>query len=174
VILPANKGNWNVKWTKSGAIAPEKINEKYWMYFLGTSVDGKDQMGLASSPDLLHWTEETRTPVLPVRPGKFDSRVAEPGPAPIVNSHEIVLVYNGADDNLVYRTGIAVFDRKDPRKLLSRSEEPLFSPEKDWEKVGQVPNVVFAEGMVQKGQKYLFYYGGADKYVGVAEAELRN
>ena len=37
VILPAYKGHWNVRWTKSGAIVPEKINGKYWMYFLGTS-----------------------------------------------------------------------------------------------------------------------------------------
>ena len=51
--------------------------------------------------------------------------------------------------------------------------EPVFSPEKDWEKVGQVPNVVFVEGMVQQGDRYLFYYGGADKYVGVAEATTR-
>ena len=26
VIIPAYKGNWNVKWTKSGAIVPEKID----------------------------------------------------------------------------------------------------------------------------------------------------
>lgn len=172
VIIPANKGNWNVKWTKSGAIVPEKINEKYWMYFLGTSADGKDQMGLASSPDLLHWTEETKTPVLPVRPGKFDSRVAEPGPAPILSTDEIILVYNGADDKLVYRTGVAVFDRKDPRRLLGRSDQPLFSPEREWEKAGQVSNVIFVEGMVKRDKNYLFYYGGADKYVGVAETEL--
>ena len=107
---------------------------------------------------------------MPVRVGRFDSRVAEPGPSPIVTPHGVVLIYNGAGDNLVYRTGIAVFDRNDPRKLLWRSDEPIFSPEKDWEKVGQVPNVIFVEGMVKLGNKYLFYYGGADKYVGVAEA----
>lgn len=169
VIIPANKGNWNVKWTKSGAIVPEKIKGKYWMYFLGTSAEGKDQVGLASSTDLLHWTEETKTPVLPVRPGRFDARVAEPGPAPIVTATGLVLIYNGADDQLVYRTGIAVFDRNDPRKLIWRSDEPVFAPEKDWEKVGQVPNVVFVEGMIHRGDHWLFYYGGADKYVGVAE-----
>ena len=101
VIIPANKGNWNVKWTKSGAIVPEKIDGKYWMYFLGTSPDNKDQGGLAYSQDLMHWTEATKTPVLPVRPGQFDSRVAEPGPAPILTPNGIVLVYNGADDKLV-------------------------------------------------------------------------
>ncbi len=174
VILPANKGNWNVKWTKSGAIVPEKLNGKYWMYFLGTSADNKDQAGLAFSMDLLHWTEATEKPVLPVRPGKFDSRVAEPGPSPIVTTDGIVLIYNGADDKLVYRTGVAVFDRKDPRRLIWRSEQPVFSPEKDWEKVGQVPNVVFVEGMVRRGDRYVFYYGGADTYVGVAEAGIRH
>jgi predicted GH43/DUF377 family glycosyl hydrolase len=172
VILPAYKGNWNVKWTKSGAIVPEKIDGKYWMYFLGTTADNKDQAGLASSPDLLHWTEATQTPALPVRPGRFDSRVAEPGPAPIVTPNGIVLIYNGADDKLVYRTGIAIFDRNDPRKLLWRSEEPIFSPEKEWEKVGQVPNVVFVEGVLKEKNRYRFYYGGADKYVGVAEASI--
>ncbi len=79
----------------------------------------------------------------------------------------IVLVYNGADDQLVYRAGIAVFDRNDPRKVIFRSEEPVFEPELQWEKVGQVPNVVFVEGMVKKEQGYLLYYGAADKFVGV-------
>jgi beta-1,2-mannosidase len=183
VILPAYQGNWNKGWTKSGAIVPEKIGGKYWMYWLGTAADKTDQMGLSYSSDLIHWTEATETPVLPKRPGKFDSRVVEPGPAPIFTPRGIVLIYNGADDQLVYRTGVAVFDRHDPRKLLSRSDEPIFAPEKEWEKAGQVPNVVFVEGLVfTKGKdegmaatpdRFFFYYGGADKYVGVAEAPAK-
>jgi predicted GH43/DUF377 family glycosyl hydrolase len=173
VILPAYRGNWNKGWTKSGAIVPEKIDGKYWMYWLGTSADKTDQMGLSFSTDLLHWTEATETPVLPRRPGKFDSRVVEPGPPPILTDSGIVLIYNGADDKLIYRTGVAVFDRKDPCKLLSRTDAPIFSPEKDWEKVGQVPNVVFVEGMARQGNRWLFYYGGADKYVGVIEAPVQ-
>ena len=127
VILPAYKGNWNVKWTKSGAIIPEKIDGKYWMYFLGTTADNKDQAGLASSSDLIHWTEATQTAVLPVRPGRFDSRVAEPGPSPIVTPDGIVLIYNGADDKLVYRTGVAVFDRKDPAQIDCGEVKSQFS-----------------------------------------------
>jgi len=172
VILPAYKGNWNVRWTKSGAIVPEKVAGKYWMYFLGTTPDNKDQMGLASSTDLLHWTEATSVPVLPVRPGDFDSRVAEPGPPPIVTPNGIFLIYNGADDKLVYRTSVAVFDRNDPRVLVSRTNIPIFAPEKQWEKVGQVPNVVFVEGMVRQAERYLFYYGGADTNIGVAQAPV--
>jgi len=170
VILPAYQGKWNRGWTKSGAIVPEKIAGKYWMYWLGTAEDKTDQMGVSSSTDMRHWSEETDAPVLSRRPGKFDSRVVEPGPPPMVTPDGIVLVYNGADDNLVYRTGIAVFDKHDPRKVLYRSEEPVFVPEREWEKNGQVPNVVFVEGMAKRGKEWLFYYGGADKYVGVATA----
>jgi predicted GH43/DUF377 family glycosyl hydrolase len=169
VILPAYKGHWNVGWTKSGAIVPEKINGRYWMYFLGTSADKTDQMGLASSTDLIHWTEAADLPVLPRRPGQFDSRVVEPGPSPILTNAGIVMVYNAADDKLVYRTAIAVFDRHDPSRLLWRSEQPVFFPEENWERIGQVPNVVFVEGMARVGQSYYFYYGAADKYVGVAK-----
>ena len=170
VILPAYRGRWNVGWTKSGAIVPEKIDGKYWMYFLGTAADKTDQMGLAYSLDLLHWADALDVPVLPRRPRTFDSRVVEPGPPPIVTPDAIVLIYNGADDALVYRTGVVRFDRTDPRKVLSRTEAPVFAPEADWEKAGQVPNVVFVEGMVRQDNRWLFYYGGADKYVGVAEA----
>jgi predicted GH43/DUF377 family glycosyl hydrolase len=172
VILPAYKGNWNVRWTKSGVIVPKKLKGKYWMYFLGTGANQTDQMGLANSSDLLHWTEVTKTPVLPSRWGQFDSRVVEPGPPPILTATSIVLIYNGADDHLVYRTAVAVFDRDNPAKILARSDQPIFGPESEWEKIGQVPNVVFVEGMVRLKQRYLFYYGGADKYIGVAEAAV--
>jgi predicted GH43/DUF377 family glycosyl hydrolase len=111
-------------------------------------------------------------PVLPARPGQFDSRVVEPGPTPILTPQGIVVVYNAADDRLVYRTAVAVFDRNDPRKLVSRSRRPIFAPVEAWEKFGQVPNVVFVEGMVRRAEHYFFYYGGADKYVGVVRAPL--
>lgn len=172
ILLPAYQGNWNKGWTKSGAILPWKLHGKYWMYWLGTSADGKDQMGLSYSRHLIHWTEATTTPVLPRRPGKFDERVVEPGPPPRLTKEGIVLIYNGADEQLIYRTGIAVFDRNDPGKLLSRSEQPLFTPDLSWEKKGQVANVVFVEGSIEEPKRLLLYYGGADKYVGVAEVPL--
>jgi len=97
----------------------------------------------------------------------------EPGPPPVMTNDGILLIYNGADNKLVYRVGWALFDKNDPRKLLARSEQPIFIPEKEWEKVGQVPNVVFVEGLVREGNRWLFYYGGADKYIGLAEASIR-
>jgi predicted GH43/DUF377 family glycosyl hydrolase len=56
--------------------------------------------------------------------------------------------------------------------VIWRTDAGIFAPEKQWEKVGQVPNVVFVEGTVRQGERYLFYYGGADTNVGVAEAPI--
>jgi predicted GH43/DUF377 family glycosyl hydrolase len=173
VILPAYQGRWNTNWTKSGAIVPQKINGKYWMYYLGDARGPKPQAGIATSDDLLHWTDASDQPVLPARPGKFDSLVVEPGPAPVITDDGILLTYNGADDNQVYKTGWALFDKNDPSKLLARADAPVFEPTLEWEKVGQVPNVVFVEGLVPLPGRWLYYYGGADKYVGVALLERK-
>jgi predicted GH43/DUF377 family glycosyl hydrolase len=170
VIMPANTGRWNVKWTKAGAILDQPVNARYWMYYMADAAAGSDQMGIASSPDLLHWTESLDAPVLGRRPGAFDSRVVEPGPPPLLTPEGILLVYNGADDGLIYRTGWALFDVLDPTRVLARSDTPIFEPKKGWELAGQVPNVVFVEGLVREGKRWLFYYGGADKQIGVAEA----
>lgn len=173
VILPAYKGRWNVHWTKAGAILPEPIGGKYWMFYMADARDLRDQTGIAYSNDLLTWTEALDQPILARRPRKFDSRVVEPGPPPILTDDGILLLYNGADDRLVYRTGWALFDRRDPTRVIARSETPLFEPVADWEKAGQVPNVVFVEGLVVEPRRWLAYYGGADTHVGVAEIAIR-
>lgn len=196
VLMPAttdaSKLGWNVHWTKSGAIVvdskaqPLKINGKYWMYYMAdarsTTRSGNkmaaDQMGIAQSIDGTTWQDALGRPVLPHRPGMFDSRVVEPGPHPIITKDGILLLYNGGDDTLTYRTGWALFDKKDPTKLLARSNKAIFEPELAWEKknasntVHQVPNVVFVEGIVPHKKGYRVYYGSADSYVGVAYTEL--
>ena len=172
VLLPAYKGNWNKGWTKSGAIVPQKINGRWWMYYLGTEADKRDYMGLASSSDLLHWADATNQPVLPRRPGAFDSRVMEPGPPPIITENGILLIYNGADENLVYTTAWALFDKNDPGKLIARANAPFLKPKTEWQRTGQVPNVVFTEGMIQNGNQWWIYYGGSDKYVGASRIRI--
>ena len=183
VILPAYQGTWNTQWTKSGAIVPEKINGAWWMYYLGTRTDpdgkSRDYMGLATSSDLLHWKDATKQPVLDRRPGAFDSRVMEPGPAPFLTEAGILLLYNGADDHLVYGPGWVLFDRHDPRRVIARAERPFVVPTLDWEKVGNVPNVIFLEGAVIKGNgadrkslELIGYYGAADKYIGALDLKI--
>lgn len=180
VIMPANKGSWNTQWTKSGAILPEKVNGKWWMYYLGTSTgtDGvrRDKMGLAVSDDLLHWSDATSKPVLDVRPHAFDSRVMEPGPPPMLTEAGILLLYNGADDKLVYRPAWVLFDRHDPSHVIARAKEGFMDPKLEWERVGVVPNVIFLEGAIPRPAgrhiEVTGYYGAADKYVGAMRIHI--
>lgn len=176
VIFPAYKGTWNEQWTKSGAIVPEKIAGKWWMYYLGSrkDTDGKqrDFMGLANSVDLLHWSDATSEPVLPRRPGAFDSRVMEPGPTPFLTERGILLLYNGANEQLVYGPGWALFDRTQPAHLIARSDVPFLLPELPWEKTGNVPHVIFLEGAIGAPEDITGYYGAADKFVGALQMKL--
>lgn len=179
VILPAYHGGWITGWTKSGAIVPQRIKGKWWMYYLGTrrDADGKDRdyMGLASSDDLLHWSNASDRPVLTRRPGAFDARVMEPGPPPLLTSAGILLLYNGADDKLVYGPGWILFDKTDPRRVLARCDNPFLLPELAWERVGTVPNVIFLEGATARTADPLEvtgYYGGADQVIGAMRMRI--
>ena len=193
IMMPANEGTWNTQWTKSGSIVshevdgkfvPAKINGKFWMFYMGNR-GGIDELGLSSSTDGIKWTDATNKPILPGRPGQFDSNVVEPGPTAIVTKDGINLIYSGGspyegnNGMFKYQTGLAVFSKDDPTQLLFRSNKPVFSPETAWEKenssttVHQVPNVVFPQGIVPNGRGgYLIYYGAADSYVGLAETHF--
>ena len=148
-------------WTKSGAILPKKVNGLYWMYF------GDTNIWAAHSEDGLRWSA-VEEPVIEPRKGMFDSGLVEPGPPPIFTDDGILLIYNGADDDLVYSAGQALFDPEDPTRLLERSERPFMTPSEDLERGGQVPNVVFVEGLVRFRGRWNLYFGMGDSGIGMA------
>lgn len=152
-------------WTKAGAILPEQVDGRYWMYFGDTNV------WAAHSTNLIDWTPVAE-PVMRPREGMWDSRLVEPGPAPRLTEDGILLLYNAADDSLVYRTGQALFDPSDPTRLIARSDEPFLEPTAELARTGQVPNVVFIEGLVRVGDRWFLYYGMGDSGIGVATGEV--
>lgn len=160
--------NWNkkiiLKNTKSGAILPEKINGKYYMYF------GDSDIYIATSDDLEKWDIQ-KEPVMKARKNYFDSGIVEPGPCPILTKKGIFMIYNSSDESNNYHVGYAMFDKNNPEKLIARTSKPVLSPVKDWEKYGKVNYVVFVEGLVEQNNKYFLYYGGADKCLGIAMGE---
>ena len=112
-------------------------------------------------------------PVLRPRNDHFDARLVEPGPQPILTNEGIVLLYNGADQDLVYASGQALLDPNEPTSVLDRSSEPFLRPTLEAEVVGQVPNVVFIEGLVRHQDSWYLYYGMGDSGIGVATASAR-
>lgn len=151
-------------WTKSGAILAEPVDGRYWLYF------GDTNIWAAHSEDLLHWTV-VEEPVLQPRPGMFDERLVEPGPPPLMTENGILLLYNGADSSLVYESGWALLDPNDPTRVTARSDTSFLQPSAELERGGQVPNVVFIEGLVPFRDQWLLYYGMGDSGIGVAVAE---
>lgn len=173
-------------WSKAGAIVSRlvgskiiatRVNGKYWMYFGDTSIF------IASSNDLINWEvgenqeNQKMMPVLHPRAGYFDSRLVEPGPYALLKKEGILLIYNASnalnfnDPNLskfTYAAGQALFDKNNPVKLIGRMDDYFIYPEKDYEKVGEVNEVCFVEGLVYFKDQWLLYYGTADSKIAVA------
>ncbi len=173
-------------WSKAGAIVGEsmgsdiiakKINGRYWMYF------GDTDIFLAESEDLINWRvcenaeSNQRISVLNPRMGYFDSRLVEPGPYALYKDAGIVLIYNGSNaanfndpdlPQFTYAAGQALFDKDNPYKLLDRTKTHFIYPDKDYEKVGEVNEVCFVEGLVLFRDNWFLYYGTADSKIAVA------
>ena len=131
-------------------------------------------MNVATSTDLVNWEpmlDENGEflKVMTPRAGKFDSDLTECGPPAILTDKGILLLYNGKNksgaegDTLYtansYCAGQALFDAKDPTKLIDRLDKPFYIPESDFEKSGQYPaGTVFIEGLVFHNQKWFLYF----------------
>ena len=78
------------------------------------------------------------------------------------------MFYHGVDEKKVYRLGVTLFDLNDPAKILARQDEPILEPEEDYELYGDIPNVVFVCGFIEKDDSYIVYYGSADTVIAAA------
>jgi predicted GH43/DUF377 family glycosyl hydrolase len=155
--------DWNRRQVKSGAILPERINEKYILYFMGETEPWKTAIGLAYSNDLVNWYEPVNEPVLLPREGYFDSQGVEPGPPPLLTKEGIWLIYSGWAENCVYKVGAALLSKEDPSVILERSDKPILAA-KDWGKAfGGIANHAVAEALVKDENRWLLYYGAADR-----------
>lgn len=94
------------------------------------------------------------------------------GPTPVETEEGWLLVYHGVDENHVYRAGLALLDRDDPRRIIARTPQPVLEPETEFERFGDVDNVVFPEGAVVLDGTLHVYYGAADRVVGHVSAPL--
>lgn len=177
--------------SKSGAIlvraqgsrlVAARVNGKYWMYW------GVPDVRIATSEDLLSWTpleddDGHAVKVLSPRPGYFDSWLVEAGPPAILTPRGIVVLYNAGNSGVhgdpslparAYSAGQALFDARNPLRLLDRTPAPFIAPSEPYERQGQyAAGTTFVEALVPFGRRWLLYYGTADSRVGVAVAPRR-
>jgi len=94
------------------------------------------------------------------------------GPPPIKTDKGWLLIYHGVQMNKTYRAGAVLLDLEEPWKVIARTKIPILQPEEEYERIGDMPNVVFPQGAVVVGEELLVFYGGADKVISVAKVNL--
>ncbi len=94
------------------------------------------------------------------------------GPPPFLTDAGWVLIYHGVDKQLTYRAGAVLLDERNPLKVIARLPYPILEPKRDYEKIGDVNNVVFPQGTAIFDDDLLVFYGGADKVVGLAVGKI--
>ena len=179
------QGRWN--WRRFVFLSPPNERHKNWALF-PEKIDGKyalfhnlhDDDPARVRVECLDNLEEPIPPfdspdphLLPDRKLAWHNRTRSAGPPPIKTRHGWLLFYHAMDkdDPGRYKLGALLLDPKDPRKILYRSRYPVLEPDK-WYENDWKPGIIYASGAVVKGGTLFIYYGGGDKHIGVASANL--
>ena len=98
------------------------------------------------------------------------------GCPPIETEYGWLLIYHGAEETehgIVYSAcAAALLDLNNPSKTIARLPYALFSPVFEWERKGEVNNVVFPTGTALFGDNLYIYYGAADTHIACASVSL--
>ncbi len=165
-------------WDKNLIFFPRKINGK--LHFLHrvrpdiqiVAVDDLQQLTHEFWQNyLLHFEEHV------VLSPKHDHEVSYIGGGcpPIETEAGWLLIYHGVYDTVkgyVYTACAALLDLENPQKEIARLPYALFTPEYDWELVGEVNNVCFPTGSVLIDDTLYIYYGAADEQIACASLSI--
>ncbi|MFZ4457021.1 MAG: pesticidal protein Cry7Aa [Bacteroidales bacterium] len=166
-------------WDKNIVFFPRRINGN--LVFLHRIRPGIQLVSVKSLKDLTeeYWGDyfqnfQDHIVMDPVM--EHESDYIGSGCPPIETEHGWLLIYHGVQDTnkgLIYSAcAAALLDLDDPRKEIARLSYPLFTPEYQWELVGDVNNVVFPTGTAVFGDTLFIYYGAADSHIAVASLKI--
>jgi predicted GH43/DUF377 family glycosyl hydrolase len=158
---------------KDGVLFPEKINGMYAR--LDRPIGrGVGSIWLSYSDDLIHWGHHQMI----MRPGPgswYSFRIGASAP-PVRTEKGWLEIFHGVKMTTtgpIYRIGSVLLDIEDPSKVVALCDYPILSPREDYERIGDINNVVFACGaIVEPDNEIKIYYGAADTCICVATADL--
>ena len=155
----------------NGALFPRKINDLYVR--LERPFEGGN-IWIAYSKDLLHWGAASVL-MSPRGPGFWDASRVGCAVPPIEVEEGWLLIYYGVKETSagpLFRLGAAILDKKNPSKILGRTETPILSPREYYERVGDYGNMIFSCGAIVDDGELKLYYGGADMGINLGTAPL--
>ena len=177
-------------WTRLGRITqsnmddrdvilfPEKINNKYAMLHRPKEWVGDDYgtkypaIWIRYSDDLLVWNEPSKLLIKGID-GGWEEKIGGSTP-PLKTDKGWLVLYHGVENGGkgYYRVGALLLDLNDPSHVLGRTKHWIMEPEYSYETEGPYQGCVFPTGNVIIGDTLYVYYGGADKYIGVATTNV--
>ncbi|MBN2256613.1 MAG: glycoside hydrolase family 130 protein [Anaerolineaceae bacterium] len=168
--------NGLLPFNRNGVLFPRRINDRYLM-LNRPSDNGHTPFGdifLSQSLDMIHWGEHRF--VMGTKNGWQNTKIGA-GPVPIETPEGWLLFYHGvltSCNGFVYSFGAALLDLDQPWRVVRRGSPYLLSPQKDYECVGDVPNVTFPCAALydQPTGRIAIYYGGADTVTALAFTTL--
>ena len=92
---------------------------------------------------------------------------------PIPTDDGWLTFYHAVDRCGVYRVGLMLLDRNDPKKVIARSPQPVMEPQESYELKGQYPKCIFPCANVVVDNEIFIYYGIVDLYCGLATLNFR-
>jgi predicted GH43/DUF377 family glycosyl hydrolase len=151
---------------KDHVLFPEKINGRYAILHRR-----RPHIWVAYSDDLKTWVDHTII-MSPREDGQdaWDSKSIGANGLPVKTEHGWLLFYHGYAESHIYCHSVALLDLNDPSKVLNRPKSYIMEPTETWEIRGDVPNVIFSCSNNVVGDELYFYYGGADRMIGLATA----
>jgi len=163
---------------KNAALLPHRIDGR-WVLLHRPKTQfggGHGEILLSRSDDLVSWSAPEQ--VLQPRTGAWwDSLRIGIGPPPLQTEHGWLLVYHGVKQTVagdIYRVGLALLDLDEPTRVLGRAADWTMAPLAPYERIGDVPNVVFPCGLLHDAEsdEIRLYYGAADSSICLATAQL--
>lgn len=165
---------------RNGVLFPKKIHGNYAMVSR-PSDSGHTPFGdifYSESPDMEFWGRHRHV----MKPAAFEDSAWQctkigAGPIPIETSEGWLMFYHGvltSCNGFIYSMGAALLDLDEPWKVLYRTGPYLLSPQKSYECVGDVPNVIFPCAALTDSDtgRIAIYYGAADTVTGMAFCQL--
>lgn len=161
---------------KDGMLFPRRVDGRY-VRFDRPIGDGIGRIWVSFSDDLLHWGD-SRAVVSP-RPGYWDCDRVGASCVPFETEAGWLEIYHGTkmtSGGPIYRAGVVLLDIDDPSVQLARSAVPILAPRTEYERIGDINNVVFPSACVVEDDEQRtvkVYYGAADTSFCVASAPLQ-
>lgn len=157
---------------RNTVLFPEKING---MYMAWERPNQTGDIWLTQSPDLKFWGQQKL--VLPYRDVPWAWGKIGPCGTPIKTAKGWLSIFHGVQilgaSQMVYHAGVMLTDLHEPWKLIRFGNEPILTPETDYEVAGHIATTVFASSqVVEDDGSVKVYYGASDRYQCVADTTV--